>query len=532
MDDGAMFKHVKDSDTGTRKYLCCRAKWVPPDVLWGASRRLAMAGLVMAMVFLIWVFVYALMPPVGGLKGARPFDSMHLITIGMFLVSIAIFFFARSERLKPQQMLDFGLLYMVAVAFVGGVVTRQLPGDLHIPSGWGVSELCILILIFPVIIPNTPAKTLLAALLAASMDPLGIYLAVSQGKTIPPETSVFQGVFANYMCAFLALIPSYVMHHLGRQVNHAREMGSYSLKELLGSGGMGEVWRATHRLLVREAALKLIRPDILVGKDVENQRALLKRFEREAQATSLMCSPHTISLYDFGVSDDGTFYYVMELLHGFDLRTLVRKYGPVGPERAVHFLVQICDSLAEAHESGLIHRDIKPANVYVCRYGRAVDFVKVLDFGLVKPRPDPTTNDPGLTMQHVAGGTPAFMAPEQVLGDRPVDARTDLYAVGCLGYWLLTGQEVFEAETPMKVMMHHVQSKPEPPSERSELPIPGALNRALLRCLEKDPDRRPPNADQLAGILRECVSSEPWHSDEARDWWDIHLPRPTPEVHL
>jgi hypothetical protein len=532
MDDRTIFKHISDSAPEKKKRLTCRAKSVPPDVLRGASKRLALSGLVMAFIMLVWSVLFFFLPRISMEEHGKPLDTVHLMTIGMLALSLAVFFLARSERLKPQQMLDFGLLYMVAVAFAGGVGVRLASGHLHVPRDWAVSEQCILILIFPVIIPNTPRKILLAALVAASMDPLGVYLAVAGGRAAAPETSLFLGFFPNYLCAVLALIPSIIMHHLACQVSHARDMGSYRLTELLGSGGMGEVWRATHRLLVREAALKLIRPDILVGKDVESQRAMLKRFEREAQATSLMCSPHTISLYDFGVSDDGTFYYVMELLDGFDLQTFVRKYGPVRPVRAVHFLKQICDSLAEAHENGLIHRDIKPANVYVCRYGRAVDFVKVLDFGLVKPRPDPESDDPGLTKQHVAGGTPSFMAPEQVLGDRPVDGRTDLYAAGCLGYWLLTGQEVFEGETSMKVMMHHVQSVPVPPSQRSELQIPPAMDEVLLRCLEKDPDSRYQNADELASALCDCISGDIWLPDKAREWWDAHLPRSSPQLQL
>jgi len=532
MDDRTIFKHISDSAPGKKKRLTCRAKSVPPDVLRGASKRLAMFGLVMAFMTTVWCVLYVFFPQLGTEGQGNPFDAVHLMTLGILGLSIAVFFLARSERLKPQQMLDFGLFYMVAVAFVGGVGMRLATGHPHVPIDWAISEMCVLILIFPVIIPNTPGKTLFAALLAASMDLLGVHLVLKTGKSLPPDTSLVVAFFANYLCAILALIPSFIMNHLARQVSHARDMGSYRLKELLGSGGMGEVWRANHRLLVREAALKLIRPDILVGKDVESQRALLKRFEREAQATSILCSPHTISLYDFGISDNGTFYYVMELLNGFDLQSLVRKYGPVRPERAAHFLLQVCDSLAEAHEGGLIHRDIKPANVYVCRYGRAVDFVKVLDFGLVKPRSDPESSDPGLTMQHVAGGTPAYMAPEQVLGDRPVDARTDLYAVGCLGYWLLTGQEVFEGETAMKVMMHHVQSIPASPSQRSELQIPQGLDAALLKCLEKDPDKRFQNADEFASALRDSFPGELWLPDKAREWWDTHLPRSASQVQL
>src|SRR3989449_746397 len=188
------------------------------------------------------------------------------------------------------------------------------------------------------------------------------------------------------------------------------------------------------------AAIKLIRPDMLGAADEEGRRATLRRFEREAQATALLRSPHTIQLYDFGVTEEGTFYYVMELLEGYDLETVVQRFGPLPCARAVHLLVQVCHSLAEAHERGLIHRDIKPANIYLCRYGRATDFVKVLDFGLVKSwrQPDPT--ELGATKGGVLTGTPSCMAPEQIAGDRPLDARTDIYCVRCVAYWLLTGQ--------------------------------------------------------------------------------------------
>ena len=221
----------------------------------------------------------------------------------------------------------------------------------------------------------------------------------------------------------VAYVGSRVVYGLGAEVSKAREMGSYRLVERLGKGGMGEVWRAQHRLLARPAAIKLIRPEVLGARDPATRELLLRRFEREAQATALMRSPHTMELYDFGVADDGTFYYVMELLDGFDLDDLVERFGPVPPERAVHLLRQVCASLGEAHEAGLIHRDVKPANLYACRYGREVDFIKVLDFGLVKhgaqaPGTARTTSPPA----HMSpGGTPAYMSPEQALGEGQVD---------------------------------------------------------------------------------------------------------------
>jgi serine/threonine-protein kinase len=313
------------------------------------------------------------------------------------------------------------------------------------------------------------------------------------------------------------------VYGLGIEIAQARRMGSYSLERLLGRGGMGEVWLGRHGMLARPAAVKLVRPDLPGSRGAREAAVMLERFEREAQATAGLRSPHTVNLYDFGVSENGTFYYVMELLEGLDADSLVRRFGPVPPERAVHILRDMCHSLAEAHEAGLIHRDVKPANVYLCRYGRERDFVKVLDFGLVKAVEEPE-HDAGLTMEGTVRGTPAFMAPEQAKGDDGVDARADLYAVGCVGYWLLTGQRVFDGATALEVLMHHVGTPPVPPSRRVELPIPAELERIVMDCLEKDREKRPRSAGELAARLAECPLEEAWTPERARRWWETHRP--------
>src|SRR5262245_14540351 len=261
---------------------------------------------------------------------------------------------------------------------------------------------------------------------------------------------------------------------------------------------MGEVWRAEHHLLARPAAIKLVRPEFVGTSDASRHGQLQARLGREAQATALMRSPHTIEIYDFGLANDGTFYYVMELLDGFDLETLVKRFGPIPAERAIKLLIQVCHSLGEAHEQGLIHRDIKPANVFTCRYGREVDFVKVLDFGMVKWQLEGEDAATKLTGPNALCGTPAFMAPEQVLDSRLVDGRTDLYAVGCLAYWLVSGQMVFTGQRTMEVLMQHAQALPIPPSARTEMEVPPALDDIVLACLAKDPNDRPASADKLA----------------------------------
>jgi serine/threonine-protein kinase len=276
-------------------------------------------------------------------------------------------------------------------------------------------------------------------------------------------------------------------------------------------------------LLARSAAIKLIRPEML-GVGTGDARIALRRFEREAQATAALSSHHTIRVFDFGITNEGTFYYVMELLAGRDLESMVREFGPVPADRAVYMLRQACHSLADAHARGLVHRDIKPANIYVCRMGLEYDFIKVLDFGLVKIGDKSFGGqDTLVTSNQTTTGTPAFMAPEVILGQTDVDRRADVYALGCVAYYLLTGHLVFEADTAMKMLMHHVQTPPVPPSQRTELAIPRELDDLVMACLEKDPDKRPQDAGLLFEMACDCPITGGWNNAAARRWWEAHL---------
>jgi len=380
-----------------------------------------------------------------------------------------------------------------------------------------------LIIFFPLVVPCPPRLTLLTAILSAGTRPLGLFLLVLAGRVEAAGTDYVTTVFNTAVAVVFAYFGSRVVYGLGMEVVEARRMGSYTLESRIGSGGMGEVWLARHRLLARPAAVKLIHTGIDDALGSPEESLLLHRFEREAQATAALRSPHTIELYDFGISDGGQFYYVMELLDGLDAATLVDRFGPLPAERTVAALRQVCHSLAEAHESGLTHRDVKPANLFLCRYGRDVDFVKVLDFGLVKTpagQADATT----LTAEGVVSGTPAFMAPEQARGAEGVDARADLYALGCVAYWMLTGRLVFEAASAVDMVLQHVQAPPNPPSTRTELPVPPALDAIVLACLEKDPARRPQSAVELSARLAECPVDTPWTEARAREWWSVHHP--------
>jgi DNA-binding NtrC family response regulator len=292
-------------------------------------------------------------------------------------------------------------------------------------------------------------------------------------------------------------------------------LGLYRLMEKLGEGGMGEVWRARHQLLARPCAVKLIRPELLGEK---NRQAATERFRLEARSIARLSSPNTVRLYDFGVSETGSFYFVMELLTGMDLASLVQRFGPMEPERAVYALRQACRSLGEAHSAGLLHRDIKPHNLYLCRLGLDFDVLKILDFGLVKSLGEDTAQ---MTAEGVLTGTPAYMPPERVVGGA-ADERSDLYSLGCVAYWMLTGRPVFEGD-PMAVMIHHVRTAPQPPSKVGGTPMPEGLEQIVMRCLEKEPNKRPSSAMELWRQLGEVAVATPWNLERAEGWWREHL---------
>ena len=499
-----------------------RSAEIPQDILESASHRLGLIGLLMAGVIAANLLVFTVLPLIGGPQIGEPPAPVDIAVFAGLLLSLGVFFLAYYEVLPSERMLDFGLLYEIALAVLVGVLLKLVTEPVRVPQS-GMSGICLIILLFPVIVPNTLGKVLVTSFVVASMDPLGVYLAGLVGRTVPPPSELFEAYYWNYVCVALALIPAYTLRGLSRQVGEARAMGSYRLVRLLGEGGMGEVWTAEHRLLARPAAIKLIKPDVLEASRKRGGPGPLERFRREAEATAALRSPHSIELYDFGVTDDGTFYLVMELLDGFDLDSMVDRFGPVPAERAIHFLLQACDSLAEAHANELIHRDIKPANIYSCRLGLKEDQVKLLDFGLVKAVGPVEASDAALTVEGIAVGTPAFIAPEMAEAAPNVDGRADIYSLGCVAYWLLTGRLVFTG-SPMQVMMDHIRKRPEPPSGRTELAVPPDLERVIMRCLEKDRRDRPRTVGDLADALAACESAGLWTPERAREWWETNAP--------
>ena len=492
---------------------------MPEDFVAEAVRRLrVLAGLILGLSLVAGVVVGVAVRPQFQVLPPAVHVALFALNVGMALGVLVLL----SRDVAARTKLRVGGYWYIGMAWCTAFAINAVPWppQLFMPS-W--SPGAVWLLVFPLFLMMPPRRAAVNIVLAAAGEPLAIAVLAASGA-IDPTPQVLAMRLAPLLGAMiLAYVLTTAMWRVNRRVAEAREIGAYTLRSELGAGGMGEVWAADHRMLARPAAIKLIRAEKL-GVSAKDSLALMKRFEREAQATAALRSPHTISLYDFGLADDGSFYYVMELLDGIDLEQLVERHGPQPAERVIHILRQACHSLHEAHLAGMIHRDIKPANIFLCRYGADVDFVKVLDFGLVK-HSGLESQQTMLTGAGTSTGTPAFMPPELVLAEGPIDGRADLYALGCVGYWLLTGKLVFEGASAIKVMIAHAQHEPAPASERSELPIPPALDALLLSCLAKDPDARPQTARELLARLNEIDAGADWSATRAERWWEHHAPK-------
>ena len=329
-----------------------------------------------------------------------------------------MFLLARSKLLNNPQKLQLALAFQVAAAFAIALTEFWLGFPIEFVSTAPlIPAECAWIIAFPLIVPNTPRRILVSSLLAASMGPAALALSAAVNGYAIERPWLYAAYFlsTSYVSAFFAYPVSRIVYRFGKRLKQAREIGSYEMLDRIGEGGMGQVWRARHRLLARPAAIKLIRTELL-GSSAGLVSDTMRRFEREAQETAKLGSVHTIDVYDYGITEDGDFYYVMELLNGISLERYVKQFGPMPPGRVVYLLRQVCHSLSEAHDRGLIHRDIKPANIFMCRLGPDDDFVKVLDFGLVKPFGDRGAGTMP-TIEELTAGTPAFMAPEIALND-------------------------------------------------------------------------------------------------------------------
>lgn len=500
------------------------ASRLPDDVVAEQVQRLKLFAVISGGMWAIGMLMDFVIFP-GAQMPSRTTRATFIIELMEISLAAGVYLYVCHAPRAPHVKADAGLVLMLLNAAGIALLDTWVTDPTHQSLGH-LSWIPIVILLSAMIMPAAPRKMAVAAFISASMGPIGVWFAHLRGVDVPGVVDTLAMALPNYTCAIAAVLPSQMFQRMGKRLREARDLGNYQLVERLGEGGMGEVWRARHRLLARDAAVKLVRPEIL-GASEPDARAQLRRFEREAQATAALSSQHTVRLFDFGATDEGSFYYVMELLAGRDLETLVKKFGPLPADRVLFLLRQACHSLAEAHSRGLVHRDIKPANIFVCRMGLDYDFVKVLDFGLVQYREVEASENITETLVTAERliGTPAYLAPEIILGSRDVDRRADVYALGCVAYYLLTGQRVFQEGSAMQALIDHVQTTPAAPSRKAPHPVPRQVDELVLACLKKKREDRPQDAAELLRMMTEVApTGQAWSGLEARAWWQTHLP--------
>jgi eukaryotic-like serine/threonine-protein kinase len=444
-----------------------------------------------------------------GLDEYSPFSAGGSLHLANALLAGALWWATRRER-RPGyvlHLLDGGA--SLGLIAIWGLAGATLP--LGIGGFVALLSFTLGTLVRAIVVPSTARRTLLigvvgGALLVAFTMPHG-----------GGARSVVGGAVATACWALsattIATFASHTIFGLRREVQQARVLGQYTLEAKLGAGGMGDVWRASHALLRRPTAIKLLPPGRLDEKAIQ-------RFEREVQLTARLRHPNTVAIYDYGRTRDGVFYYAMELLEGLDLERLVKAHGAQPAERVVHVLTQICGALAEAHDLGLVHRDIKPANVLLCPRRNDHEFAKLVDFGLVKTIE--AGADAALTGINTLAGTPLYLSPEAIQAPDTVDARSDLYALGALAWFMLVGHPPFEANSIIEVCGQHLHAVPRRPSVALRASVPSDLEDIVLACLEKRPEDRPNGARELRQQLEACELAGRWTTERAIDWWHTH----------
>jgi serine/threonine-protein kinase len=439
----------------------------------------------------------------------------------------------RGERSRRfVGIVELGALSVGAAAFSSIALVLDLTSS---PDMIARTMLTFMLLVYAVYVPSTARRTLLVALLMTVPLLTCVFLAFSKwdpalhspraarwpeqdvGDMAYPATLVSAAIWT--IVVGIAAGFSQTVHGLRKAVSDIKKLGQYTLEKKLGEGGMGVVYRASHAMLRRPTAVKLLLPD-RTGKEA------LARFEREVRRTAMLTHPNTVTVYDYGRTTEGVFYYAMELLEGLTLEQIVELDGPQPGERVIHLLDQAAASLAEAHDAGLIHRDVKPSNILLVDRGGIADLVKVVDFGLVKDvRADERSQDTAqleLTQEKAITGTPLYMAPESLTSPESVDGRADLYALGAVGYWLLTGTHVFSGKTVLEVCAQHLHAPPVAPSARLGGAVAADLESLVLSCLAKRPDDRPANAHAFRESLRACAGAGLWSNARASAWWAAH----------
>ena len=440
----------------------------------------------------------------------------HVLTV--VILGVTGFFLCpkcdtKKSVLRMQEAIVFGMpaLFFILLQYDDMAMCAQQYKMLESPApAW-----MMLIFTYALFIPNTWQR---AGMVIGTMAlaPVGLMLA-SWGTNphcaavMTADSSILPELFlVMFMCGATAVMGVFTIGTLRTEAFKAQQMGQYHLRRQIGAGGMGEVYLAQHKLMKRPCAIKIIRPD------KERDPNVLARFEREVHTTSKLSHWNNIDIYDYGHTDDGTFYYVMEFLPGLSFSELVKRFGALPPERVLYLMKQTCDALEEAHVLGLLHRDIKPANVFAAFRGGQYDVAKLLDFGLAKPING--GDDAKLTQDGTITGSPLYMSPEQASGDLEPDERSDIYSLGVLAYYMLTGEPPFNHSRPIKVIIAHAHEEPLPPS-RLNSAIPEDLEQVVMQCLAKDPKDRFQTAKQLAEAFEACESFGKWTREDAASWW-------------
>ena len=479
--------------------------------------RLRLAGAILLGGFLAFFARYPFLP------APLPTEMVvaHISVIVVLAGAIAVLFY-RGNRFSMTALRWFEVpVFGVPAAFFVWMHFCQVchcPPEMRVANAYAfpaetVIPWLILIEVYGFFIPNTYKRTAIV-ILAMALAPLAGAWAVAARYTEVYDVLMDGRLSAMILwMAIGAVIAIYGSHRLGtlrRAAFEAKRFGVYNLRERLGSGGMGDVYVAEHQLLKRRCAIKLIKPEKAGDENA------IARFESEVQAAARLTHPNTIEIYDYGVTRDGTFYYVMEYLPGLNLQEMTERFGPLPPERVIHLLKQVCSALREAHAAGMIHRDIKPGNIFAAERGGVFDIAKLLDFGLVKSiNPDPES----VKVTHIGTvvGSPLFAAPEAAVDGEP-NEQSDIYSIGATAYYLLTGRPVFPGENPLKVLFAHAQEEPDPLSQH--LPdVPGDLETVIMKCLAKKPGDRFQTVKQVKDALEDCRVDMPWTQTRAREWW-------------
>jgi hypothetical protein len=430
----------------------------------------------------------------------------------LFALGLIVLTVRDGWRLEELRHLDRWVMALSLIACVAGCSDH---------SHWmtGPQTAALLLLIHAALVPGSLSTQLGLTLVAVAAYPAtqwAIYH-LSPGESPAVGNVLAEGTATIAIAGAVSVLLTRTLYNFPAKPPEQRHFGPYEVRGELRRGGMGQVFFGYHTLLQRPAAIKVMRP---TGE--ENTETALARFEREVRLCSLLSHPNTVTIFDFGRTEEETFYYAMEFLAGSDLQRVVEKYGPLPPGRVVHILLQVCGSLTEAHSKGIIHRDIKPSNIFLSHRGGVYDFVKVLDFGLAKRlSPDETA---GLTKSGIVFGTPRYIAPEGVHGSNHVDGRADLYNLGAVAYWMLAGRPVFDSGSAMEVLIDHVKTPPLPFTETSEVPVPRELEEIVMKCLEKEPADRFQSAVDLATAIESSSAAGSWSQQKALDWWELHKP--------